>query len=61
MKDKMAKNNWAMKKGMKMVQGLNDQASVTEESTSSGNRKNDKTSEQSNNSGNRRRIHWSRV
>ena len=34
MKDEIAKNNWATKKGMQMAQGLNDEASkVNQEST----------------------------
>ena len=50
-----------MKKGMQMALGSNDQASVTEESTSSRNIGDNETSDQSNNSENGRRIHWSVV
>ena len=54
MKDKIAKNNMAIKKGMQMAQGLNDEASkVSQESTS----------EERNTNGEekKKRTHWSKV
>ena len=53
MKDETAKNNWAMKKGMQMVQGLNDEASKVSQDSSN---EETKSSEQNNG---KKRVHWS--
>ena len=51
MKDKMAKKDWAIKKGMQMVQGLNDKASEASENVS--NNDNDEKVEK------KKHAHWS--
>ena len=57
MKDEIAKNNWATKKGMQMVQNLNDE----ERETSQNSTDDESCSEAGNHDNNKKRVHWSGV
>ena len=53
MKDKMLQENWATKKGMQMVQNLNDEA------TSKANKPDDKSEDNDTQQNNQKRVYWS--
>ena len=53
-KDEMAKKDWAIKKGMQMVQGLNNEASATSEDETHNDENEGKDEK-------RKHVHWSSV